>query len=149
MTSDKDRHAAHQFNRDRALWGCATADEAGSGESLRARIRPLRERRALQMKNGSRELAAVQMRAVIQPGKPVTKSSEKRIDLQKSPQRDRGTRKPELTGQNIQRREYQWQNQNLHAEENQREPTALITKRQNLVGAVFVRSNNRKKKSKA
>jgi hypothetical protein len=58
------------------------------------------------MKNGSRELAAVQMRAVIQPGKPVTKSSEKRIDLQKSPQRDRGTRKPELTGQNIQRREY-------------------------------------------
>jgi hypothetical protein len=97
--------------------------------------------------NGSRELAAVKTRAVIQPEKPAPKNSEKRIDLQKSPERDRGTRKAELTGQNIQRREYQRQNQNLRAEENQREPTALITKRQNLTGAVFMRSN--KKKSKA
>jgi hypothetical protein len=98
--------------------------------------------------NGSRELAAVKTRAVIQAEKPAPKSSEKWIDLQKSPERDRGTRKAELTGQNIQRREYQRQNQNLRAEENQREPTALITKRQNLAGAVFMRSNKKNPKPK-
>jgi hypothetical protein len=131
-TSDQDRQAAHEWNRDRAQWGRAPAAEAGSGESLRARIGPLRERWALEMKNGSRELATVKTRAVIsqenrRPKAVKNGSICRKVQSVTGEQGSPSSRAKISSAGNI-----SGKIKIFAQKENQREPTTLITKRWNL-----------------